>query len=104
MGGTLSLPLCKESLLLWCQAIQRELTILLPQWISTEENTEEDFLSRCRLQSWDFKLAPSEFWRICQRLQVWPTLDAFASKESHQIPRYMTWDQDSKAVSINALD
>ena len=44
------------------------------------------------------------FQRICLRLQVWPTLDTFVSKGSHQIPKYMTWDQDSRAVAINTLD
>ena len=53
---------------------------------------------------WDFKLAPTEFRRICRRLQVWPTLDAFASSRSHQIPRYMTWEEDYRAMAINALD
>ena len=59
MGRTHSLTLCKESHLLWCQAIRRNLTLLPPQWISTQENTEVDFLSRHRLQRWDFKLSPS---------------------------------------------
>ena len=104
LGGTRSRLLCKESLLLWRQAIRRNITILPPQWISTEENTEADFLSRHKLLRWDFKLAPSEFRRICRRLQVRPTLDAFASRGSHQIPRYMTWEEDHRAVAINALD
>ena len=68
LGGTRSHVLCKESLKLWHQAIKRNITILPPQWISTEENTEADFLSRHRLQRWDFKLAPAEFRRICRRL------------------------------------
>merc|ERR1711867_30261 len=88
----------------WHQAIRRSLTILPPQWLSTSENTEADFLSRHRLQRWDFKLVPSEFRRICHRLQVWPTLNAFMSRGSHQIPRYMTWEQDSRAMAINTLD
>ena len=58
-----------------------------------------------RFKTWDFKLASTEFWRVCQRLQVWPTLDVFTSKGSHQIPRYMTWYQDSsRAVAVNSLD
>ena len=32
------------------------------------------------------------------------TLDAFVSRGSHQIPKYMTWEQDSRAMAINALD
>ena len=68
------------------------------------ENMEADFVSRHSMLRWDFKLAPSEFRRICWRLQVWPTLDAFASKRAHQIPRYMTWEKDHRAVATNALD
>ena len=72
--------------------------------MASEANAEADFLSRHRLQRWDFKLISSEFRRICHRLQVWPTLDAFTSKGSHQIPRYMTWEEDPRAVAINTLD
>ena len=50
MGGTRSLSLYKESHLLWREAIRRNITILPPQWLSTTENTEADFLSRHRLQ------------------------------------------------------
>ena len=67
-------------------------------------NTEADYHSRHRLQKWDFKLISSEFWRICRKLQVWPTLDAFASKGTHQIPKYMTWERDPKAVAIITQD
>ena len=90
--------------MLWQKAIRRNITILPPQWLSTSENIEADFLSRHRLQRWDFKLISSEFWRVYRRFKVWPTLDAFASRGSNQIPRYMTWEQDSRAMAINALD
>ena len=79
----------------------RNLTLSL---LSTQENTEADILSRHRLQRWDYKIALSEFQRICQRLKVWPILDAFVSSGSNQIPGYMTWEQDSKVTTINALD
>ena len=46
----------------------------------------------------------SEFWRVCHRLQVWPTLDAFASRGTHQVTKYMTWDIDPYAVATNTLD
>ena len=68
MEGTRSHTLCKESLLLWHQAIWRKLSILPPQWISTVENTEADFLSRHSMLRWDFKLALSEFRSVCRRL------------------------------------
>ena len=104
IGDTHSLSLCKESHLLWHQAIRRNFTVLPPQWLSTSENKEADFLSRHRLQRWDFKLVLSEFWRICHRFQVWPTLDAFASRGSHQIHRYITWEQGSSVTAIDTLD
>jgi hypothetical protein len=104
LGGTRSKILSAESRKLWLYAIQWNITILPPHWLSSEDNVEADFLSRHNMQRWDFKLVSSEFQRVCQRLQVWPTLDAFASRGSHQIPRYMTWEDDSKAVAINALD
>ena len=69
-----------------------------------EENKEANFLNRHSLRRWDFKLASKEFWRVCQTMQVWPTLDAFTSRGSHQVPKYMTWNQDSRAVAVNALD
>ena len=93
-GRAHSLSSCKES----------HLTLLLTQWISTQENIETDFLSRHRLQRCDFKLAPSEIRKIFRRLQIWPILDAFMSSGSYQIPRNMTWEQDSRAMAINALD
>ena len=82
----------------------KHLYAMLSKYIASEDNTEADFLSRHRLQRWDFMLISSMFRRICHKLQVWPTLDAFASRGTHQIPRYMTWDQDPQAVAINALD
>ena len=101
VGGSCSLSLCKESHLLWHQAIRRNFTVLSPQWLSTSENTEADFLSRHRLQRWDFKLVSSEFRRICHRFQVWPTLDAFVSRGSHQIHRYINWEQGSSVMAID---
>ena len=103
-GGTCSQALCKESHQLWQEAINRNITILPPQWLASADNAEADFLSRHRMQRWDFKLISLEFWRVCHKLQVWPTLDAFASRGTHQMVRYMTWDRDPKAVATNALD
>ena len=68
------------------ETIRRNITVLPPQWFSTLDNTEVDFLSRHRLQRWDFKLISSEFWRICHKLQVWPTLDAFVSRGVIRFP------------------
>ena len=40
---------------------------------------------------------------MCCKLQVVPTLDAFASQRCHQLPRFMTWDTEDRALAVNAL-
>ena len=45
-GGTKSNILSQEALLLWEQAVSKDITLLTPHWIPTEENTAADFLSR----------------------------------------------------------
>ena len=48
MGGNSSPYLYMESLRLWFQAIQREITILQPEWVASKDNLEADFLSSDR--------------------------------------------------------
>ena len=94
LGETPSLnPMQREPSLVTTSQ-QRNITILPPQRLASEDNAGADFLSRHKLQRCNFKLISSEFRRICRKLQVWPTLDAFASKWTCQIPRYITWNQD----------
>ena len=57
-GGTKSTFLSKEAVDMWQQAIFRNTTILIPHWISSEENAEADFLSRNDLSQWDFYFEP----------------------------------------------
>ena len=102
LEGTRSQALCKESHQLWQEAINRNIKILPPEWLVSKANAEADFLSRGSLQKWDFKLISFEFQRVCRRLQVWPTLDAFASRGTRQMAKYMTWDIDPCAVATNA--
>ena len=45
-GGTKSNVLLQEALCLWEQAVSRDINILTPHWITTEENSAADFLSR----------------------------------------------------------
>ena len=71
--------------------------------LASEENVQADFLSRYRLECWDFKLLHSEYQKVCRKLQVAPTLDAFTSQRCHQVPRFMSWAEEDKAVAVNAL-
>ena len=83
--------------------MSRNVTILAPHWLSTKDNVEADFLSRNSLSQWDFVLDKVLFDMILESFQLHPTLDAFASKETHQLPRYMSWYQDQDAVARDAL-
>ena len=64
---------------------------------------EADVLSRHSLLKWDFRLLSKMCLEVCHKLSTYPTLDAFASRWCHLLPRYMTWEQDDKAVVMNAL-
>ena len=102
-GGTKGSLLSKEACLMWEEAIARDITILTPHWLSTGDNAEADFLTRNTLSQWDFRLDRDVFCMILETFQVRPTLDAFASSNTAQLPRYMTWYPDRNAVARDAL-
>ena len=102
-GGTRSLSLSKEACLLWEQAVSNNITLLTPHWLSSKDNAEADFLARNRLSQWEFRLRQDLFLQILETFQIWPTLDAFASKATTKMPRYMTWYPDQGAVARDAL-
>ena len=102
-GGTRNNALSQEALLLWEQAVSNDITLLTPYWIPTEENTEADFLSRYDVRYWDIMLDRETFRSILNHFHLQPTLDAFASRSSAQLSRYMSWERDPQAVGQNAL-
>ena len=102
-GGTKSSVLSREACMLWEDAVIRGITILTPHWLSTKDNVEADFLSRNALSQWEFYLCPDLFMLILETFQVTPTLDAFASRDTAQLPRYMSWFPDRYAVAQDAL-
>ena len=102
-GGTKSSVLSQEACLLWDQAVYNKIEILTPHWLSTNDNIEADFLSRYSVSQWDIFLDKDIFAYVLGFFQVQPTLDAFASRETHQLDRYMTWYPDSNAVAQDAL-
>ena len=102
-GGTRSSNLSDEACLLWEEALARNILILTPHWLSSKDNIEADFLSRNKLNQWEFYIRPSLFEYILRELQVYPTLDAFASRSTTQLERYMSWFPDSQAVAQDAL-
>ena len=102
-GGTKSTSLSQEACSLWQKALSRNIEILAPHWLSTKDNVEADFLSRNSLTHWELFLEQDLFNYILGHFQVQPTLDAFASRETYKIDRYMSWYPDNKAVAQDAL-
>ena len=102
-GGTKSHLLSEEACRLWEEALEKGVTLLAPHWLSTQDNVEADFLSRNKLEHWEFMLEKSVFNMVLETFHVRPTLDAFASKGTAQLPRYMTWSRDPQAVASDAL-
>ena len=103
MGGTRSSVLRKEACQLWKESIQRGIILLNPHWLATSDNVSADFLSRNDMDQWECELSNEVFEMIMDHYQLFPTLDAFASRKTKKLPRYMTWEYDPKAVGRNAL-
>ena len=102
-GGTRNYRLSREACLLWKESLERGVSLLDPQWLSTKDNVEADFLSRNDIHYWEIVLEKSVFRMILETFQVQPTLDAFASKETAQLSRYMSWFKDDHALAMDAF-
>lgn len=97
-----------------CQSMAgelRELLILLKEWgvraraefIPGELNTRPDELSRMP-NGGDYKLNPSTFRLCCQALDLAPQVDAFATAENKQVPRFWSrfWSEGTEGVDAFA--
>lgn len=102
-GGTKSSSVSQEACLLWKDAVDRDIVLLNPHWIPTGENVLADFLSRHDMDNWELCLDRRIFTSVVEHFSVFPSLDAFASHWSAQLPRYMSWYRDSQALAQDAL-
>lgn len=102
-GGTRSRALAMEALALWEASETCQVDLLPPQWISTHENVGADFLTRNRMQHWELMLRRDLFRQIVDHFQVFPSLDAFASRITAQMPRYMSWFPDPLAIAQDTM-
>ena len=71
--------------------------------IGTKENVLADFLSRNKIEHWEFFLRRDLFSQIVLELGIFLTLDSFASRSTAQLPRYMSLYKDSQAVAQDAM-
>ena len=102
-GGTRSHSLSQEAVALWKETVARDTVLLTPHWLSTKENLGADFLSRHKMDHWEVMLDRDIFKEVVEHFMVYPTLDAFASGKTAQLPRFMSWYPESGAVTRDAL-
>ena len=55
--------------------MSKDITLLTPHWIPTEENTAADFLSRYDMSLWEIMLDKETFSAILGHFSLQPTLD-----------------------------
>ncbi|XP_071789789.1 uncharacterized protein [Asterias amurensis] len=70
----------------WC--MQREI-ILTAYHVPGIDNCIADYQSRVFVDRLEWVLHPQIFAQLCRHLQYRPTIDLFASRLHHQIPRYV---------------
>ena len=101
MGGTrndLMLEIAKE---IWQYLMSKQIT-LTAEYIPTELNKIADWESRNWTDSSEWKLNESCFQKICKAFGK-PDIDLFASRISHQLPKYMSWRPDPGSCAVDAL-
>ena len=101
MGGTQSLPMLEIAKRIWQYLMAHEITITA-EWIPSHLNTVADWESRNVSDSAEWKLSTRVFQSIC-RLMGKPDLDLFASRISHQVPKYFSWKADPDCLAVDAF-
>ena len=99
-GGFHSLQLLSvaREVLLLCKRLQIRIT---SAFVPTEENILADAASR-NLQVADWHLLPSIFLRLT-RVFGTPEIDLFASQQSTQVPRFISWSKEDSAEGFDVL-
>jgi len=101
MGGTKNQNLTALSKEIWEILIGKGITITV-EHLAGRLNVEADFQSRSIKDSSEWKLCPKIFQLICKARWT-PTIDLFASRISHQVPRYMSWKHDPYSIGRDAF-
>ena len=101
MGGTKNQTLIAIAKRIWEYLLSNAITLTV-EYIPSKLNTAADWESRNTWDSSEWKLDPVIFRQICQILGK-PQVDLFASRVSHQLPRYMSRKKDPICEAQNAL-
>ena len=101
MGGTKNLQMIEITKRIWKFLLQHKIT-LTAEWIPTDLNEAADWESRNVRDSSEWKLCPEVFKTLCLA-RGRPSIDLFASRISHQLPRYFSWKADPHCLAVDAF-
>ena len=101
LGGTVSPQLTSLAKSLWLWALERDI-MLSAQHIPGITNLIADSESRSLKDRSDWMLCPQVFARINQIFGPMD-VDLFASRLTHQLPRYFSWRLDPQAEAVDAF-
>ena len=101
MGGTGNMQMNVITKRIWNYLVENNIS-LTAEWIPTHLNIWADWESRHSQDSSEWKLCPSIFHRVCQKFGK-PNLDLFASRNCHQLQRYVSWKPDPLCLFADAF-
>ena len=100
-GGTRSDTLNRLALRFW-DIVQERRLLIHCNYVRTAENPA-DIESRKFLDRWDFQLDKDLFTEMCQSLEFSVNRDLFASRNCHQVRRFVTKLPTAGAEATDAL-
>ena len=95
LGGTVSNQLTELAKEIWLWALNKDI-FLKAQHIPGVSNTVADAESQTLRDRSDLRLCPCIFQAICEAFGS-PEVDLFASRLTHQVPRFFSWKPDPLA-------
>ena len=101
MGGTKSQVLIEITKRIWDFLLSKGITLTI-EYVPSELNVIADWECRHTWDSSEWKLYPQILQQICNKLGK-PQIDLFASRISHQLPRYMSRKPEPGRDATNAL-
>ena len=101
LGGTALSQLTELAKEIWLWALNKDF-FLKAQHIPGVSNTVADAESRTLWDRSDWRLCPHIFQAICEAFGS-PEVDLFASRLTHQVPRFFSWKPDPLAEAVDAF-
>ena len=101
MGGTHNRELLHISKSIWSYLLSKQIA-MSAEYLPRALNVHADWESRNVNENSEWKLDVSVFQEIVTHMGQ-PTLDLFASRLCHQLPRYIAWKPDQGSIATDAF-